>query len=100
MTGLRGERHTALVTGASKGIVADVARALGDMDFDLIFVSQTAEALERLAAGMRRSGQQVVTLAIDANAPAYEDQLKDLVEETLGVWTCWSTASVPAPQVA
>lgn len=54
---------TALVTGASSGIGAELARTLARRDHDLILAARSADALETLATELRAEHGRAVTVA-------------------------------------
>lgn len=58
----------ALITGASSGIGAAFARALGSRGLDLILVARRAERLEMLAGELRASGVQAIPVPLDLTA--------------------------------
>ena len=74
MKELRG--RTALVTGASRGIGAHIARALAGEGMRLVLVARSAGALEGVAAGLR-ARTEVVTIPADL---ARRDQIEALAE--------------------
>ena len=69
----KSERHemkelhgrTALVTGASRGLGVYIARALAAEGMNLILAARSADALEKVAEGLRRSGTNVLCVPTD-----------------------------------
>lgn len=60
-----------LITGASTGIGAEFARQFAARGDDLVVVARSADKLEELAAGLRRShGVAVSVIAMDLSVPA------------------------------
>lgn len=59
----------ALVTGASKGIGAEIARVFADAGADLVAVARDADGLEETAAAVRAHGRRCLTLPADLGTP-------------------------------
>jgi short-subunit dehydrogenase len=72
--------RTAIVTGASRGIGHEVAKALAREGMNVVLAARTAEPLEQLATELRQTG--VRAFVVPTNV-ADEAQLKALVETTL-----------------
>ncbi|MGP4052982.1 SDR family NAD(P)-dependent oxidoreductase [Streptomyces sp. 2A115] len=71
---------SALVTGASYGIGADIARALARRGHDLVLVARSAEALDRLAAGLASDhGVTARALPADLTVEADLERVADAV---------------------
>ncbi|MBB2900563.1 hypothetical protein FHR75_001351 [Kineococcus radiotolerans] len=72
---------TALITGASGGIGAGIARALAARGADLVLVARSADKLEALAADLRaRHGRDVLVVPLDLSTPGAGAR----VQEALG----------------
>jgi len=70
----------AIVTGASRGIGAAVARALADAGADVALVSRTAADVEKVAVDVRAKGRRALAMAFDVNDL---DALAGLVDRTV-----------------
>ena len=74
-------RPLALVTGASGGIGADLARELARDGHDLVLTARSVPALESLAEELRGQGANVTVLPSDLAASGAADALMRSVEE-------------------
>ena len=72
--------RTALVTGASSGIGADIARELARRGHGLTLVARRVERLEELAAELDGSGVRIEVLPVDLADAAARADLVDRVE--------------------
>jgi NAD(P)-dependent dehydrogenase (short-subunit alcohol dehydrogenase family) len=80
--------RTALVTGASRGLGAAMARGLAEAGADLVLTARTLAALEPTAQAIRALGARVTTLAIDQHAPdlaALEALSVDILVNNAGI---------------
>ncbi len=98
--------HTALVTGASSGIGADVARVLARQGAALVLVARRAEALHRLADELRRSANADVTVQpadladeADRTALASEAGSADILVNNAGLGVYGPFADAPWEQL-
>lgn len=79
MKELRG--RTALITGASRGLGAVVAKALAREGMNVALAARSTSDLERLAAELQQMGVRAKAIQTDVENEA---QLKQLVDATLG----------------
>src|ERR1039458_4418351 len=70
----------ALVTGASAGIGAELARELAGHGAKLILTARRKERLDALAAELTAKGTEVRIVAADLNEPAAPQQIYDATE--------------------
>jgi len=88
---------TALVTGASQGIGAAIARRLAEQGAKVVLAARNAEKLAALAAGLRAGGAQVHVLTLDlAETAAIAERLKSIPEEFEAVDILVNNAGITA----
>ncbi len=63
------EGRRALVTGASRGIGAEICRVFADAGADIVAVARDREALARVAQDVRGKGRECLTVAADLASP-------------------------------
>lgn len=73
--------HVALVTGASSGIGAEIARELAARGHDLVLVARSADRLESLAEQLRVLGREVHVLPADLGDRAARAALLPQLED-------------------
>jgi uncharacterized protein len=73
-------RSLALVTGASSGIGADLARELARDGHDLVLAARTVAPMENLAAELRAHGAGTVVIAADLSKPGGAAALVSAIE--------------------
>jgi hypothetical protein len=73
-------RPLALVTGASSGIGADLARELARDGHDLVLAARTVAPMENLAAELKAHGAGTVVIAADLGQPGAAAALASAIE--------------------
>jgi NAD(P)-dependent dehydrogenase (short-subunit alcohol dehydrogenase family) len=93
--------HTALITGASRGLGLALARALAERDWTLILDARGHEALEAARAALAARAR-VVALPGDVADPAHRHALVQATREVGGLDVLVNNASIlgPSPQPA
>ena len=74
----------AVVTGAGKGIGAEIARALAEAGADVALVARTADDLEEVATAVRGLGRRALVHAADLNDIDTLPVLLERVQQELG----------------
>jgi short-subunit dehydrogenase len=82
MNDLRG--RLALITGASRGIGVELAKAFGREGMKLLLTARSESGLNEVAADLRASGVEVHTLAGDITSRDVRQQLVERAESELG----------------
>lgn len=92
---------TALVTGASRGLGAALAEALGASGYHVIAVARTTGALEELDDRIRKAGGEAATLApMDVNEAPAMMQLAGAIAERWGGLDLWVHTAIHAAPLA
>jgi 3-oxoacyl-[acyl-carrier protein] reductase len=76
------EGRTAIITGASRGIGRGITRVFADAGANLVLMSRTREALERVAAGL--PADRAVAVAGDVTSPEDLQRAIDVARERYG----------------
>jgi len=74
-------RPVALITGASAGIGAALAREAANDGHDLVLVARRREPMEALAAELKSTGAQITVIPADLNRPGAAAELMKTVEQ-------------------
>ena len=74
-------RPVALLTGASAGIGAALAREAANDGHDLVLVSRRREPMEALAAELKSTGVEITVIPADLGKPGAAAALMKIVEE-------------------
>ena len=74
-------RPVALVTGASAGIGAALAREAANDGHDLVLVARRREPMEALAAELKSTGAEITVISADLGKPGAAAALMKTVEE-------------------
>ncbi len=80
----RVEGCAAIVTGASRGIGAAIARGLAEAGADVVLAARTPEALERVASDVQALGRRAVPIPCDVNRRADLERLVEGARAELG----------------
>ncbi|MFZ1749439.1 MAG: glucose 1-dehydrogenase [Saprospiraceae bacterium] len=70
----------AIITGASRGIGASIARGLAEFGAKVVITSRSLEGISETATSLKDDGYEVLSLACHVGA---EDQMRQLVDDTI-----------------
>lgn len=76
-------RPLAIVTGGSRGLGYEVAKALSHQGFDIALVAKDPHRLEAAASQLESSGAHISTLACDLEQPQLVRELIDSITQSL-----------------
>src|SRR5262249_27992336 len=95
-------RRIALITGASRGLGAELATFLASQDYDLVLTARGADDLEAFARGIRNGGSRVLAVAGDVADAQHRQRLAAAAESLGGLDLLVNNASElgPSPLVA
>jgi NAD(P)-dependent dehydrogenase (short-subunit alcohol dehydrogenase family) len=74
-------RPVALITGASAGIGAALAREAANDGHDLVLVARRREPMEALAAELKSTGAEITVIPADLGKPCAATELMKIVEQ-------------------
>jgi len=74
-------RPVALITGASSGIGAALAREAAKDGHDLVLVARRREPMQALAAELHAAGAEITVISTDLGKPGGAAELMKIVEE-------------------
>jgi short-subunit dehydrogenase len=74
-------RPVALITGASAGIGAALAREAANDGHDLVLVARRREPMEALAAELKSTGAEITVIPADLGKPGAATELMKIVEQ-------------------
>ena len=74
-------RPVALITGASAGIGAALAREAANDGHDLVLVARRPEPMEALAAELKSTGAEITVIPADLGKPGAATELIKIVEQ-------------------
>lgn len=69
--------RVALITGASRGLGAELAGFLAKQGYHLVITARGAEALEKAAQSLRKFGSQVIAIPGDVSEPEHRADLAE-----------------------
>ncbi len=87
----------ALITGASRGLGATLARFLAGQRYDLVLTARTPGPLEALAQSLDRMGGRVAALAGDVADPGHRQRLVETAASLGGLDLLVNNASTLGP---
>lgn len=76
--------HTAVVTGAGRGIGRAIAKAFAEQGCDVALVARTVDELEETAAAVRETGRTALVCACDVTSPGAVRTMAAQAEERFG----------------
>jgi NAD(P)-dependent dehydrogenase (short-subunit alcohol dehydrogenase family) len=77
------EGKTALVTGASYGMGQSFAQTLAEAGANVVITARNKALLEETAAGLKKTGRKVLTIAADVSNPA---DVARMIDETVSTF--------------
>lgn len=94
------EQKIALVTGASRGLGAALAEALGAREWHVLAVARTTGALEEVDDRIRAVGGSATLAPMDVTLPEAMGQLAQAVAARWGGLDLWVHTAIHAPPLA
>jgi short-subunit dehydrogenase len=77
-------RRTAIITGASRGLGAHIARALAAEKMNLVLAARSREGLERVAGELREGGTKAIVVPTDVTDRSALEALVSAAREEFG----------------